>query len=141
MESRAALISIHPEHVERIFSGAKKLEFRRRWTSRSVETLFIYATAPVQRIIGFAKIVRVTQGTPTQLWRLRRGIEGGITKRKLFTYLNGSRKAVAIELKKITLVPGGVDPRLCLGRDFRPPQSFKYLSEREVSHINSAGGS
>ena len=32
MESRAALISIHPEHVERIFSGAKKIEFRRRWT-------------------------------------------------------------------------------------------------------------
>lgn len=140
MENRAVLISIHPEHAEKIFSGAKKLEFRRRWATRSVETLFIYATAPVQRIIGFAKVARVTQGTPNQLWRLTREIEGGITRRKLFTYLNGSRKGVAIELKKITLVPGGVDPGLCLGRDFRPPQSFKYLSKREISQINSAGG-
>ena len=141
MENRVALISIHPEHVERIFSGAKKLEFRRRWTTRSVGTLFIYATAPVQRIVGFAKIARVTQGTPTQLWRLTREIEGGITRRKLLTYLAGSRTGVAIELKKITLVPGGVDPRVCLGRGFRPPQSFKYLSDNQVLQINAHGES
>ena len=139
MESRAALISIHPEHVEKIFSGAKKLEFRRRWTTRSVKTLFIYATAPIQRIVGFAKVARITQGTPTQLWRLARDVDGGISRRKLFTYLGGSRTGVAIELRKITLVPGGTDPRLCLGRDFRPPQSFRYLSEKEISQINSGG--
>ena len=82
MESRAALISIHPEHVERIFSGVKRLEFRRRWTSRSVETLFIYATAPVQRIVGFVKVARVTQGTPTNR-RLTQEGDGGISKSKL----------------------------------------------------------
>ena len=76
MESKAALISIHPKYVEKIFSGAKKLEFRRRWTARSVETLFFYATAPVRRIVGFAKVARVTQGTPTQLWQLARESEG-----------------------------------------------------------------
>ena len=139
MESRAALISIHPEHAEKIFSGSKKLEFRRRWTSRSVKTLFIYATAPVQRIIGFAKIARVTQGTPTQLWRLTQEIDGGISRSKLFAYLGGSRTGVAIELSKVTPMPGGIDPRLCLGRGFRPPQSFRYLSEKEVTQINSGG--
>ena len=25
----------------------------------------------------------------------------------------------------------GIDPRLCFGRGFRPPQSFRYLSERK----------
>ena len=139
MESRAALISVHPEHAEKIFSGTKKLEFRRKWTTRSVKTLFIYATAPVQRIVGFAKVARITHGTPTQLWRLAKEIEGGISRRKLFTYLGGSRTGVAIELRKITLVSGGVDPRLCLGRGFRPPQSFKYLNEKEILQINSGG--
>ena len=137
MDSRTALISIHPEHAEKILSGTKKLEFRRRWTTRSVKTLFIYVTAPVQRIIGFATIARVTQGTPNQLWRLSREIDGGISRRQLFHYFDGSRRGVAIELKKITLVPGGTDPRLCLGSNFRPPQSFRYLSKIEISQIYS----
>jgi len=139
MDSRAVLISIHPEYVEKILLGKKKLEFRRRWTTRPVETLFIYATAPVQHIVGFAKVVRVTQGTPTQLWQLAREIEGGISRRKLFAYLGGSRAGVAIELSKVTLMPAGIDPRLCLGRNFRPPQSFRHLSEKEVLRINLSG--
>lgn len=138
MEDSAALISVHPEYAEKIFSGKKRLEFRRRWTTRSVETLFIYATAPVQRIVGFAKIARVTQGTPTQLWRLTRKVDGGISKSKLFAYFGCKRTGVAIELSKVTLMPGGIDPRLCLGRNFRPPQSFRYLSEKEISQINAS---
>ena len=139
MEHRVALISMHPEYADKILSGEKKLEFRRRWPTHSISTLFIYATAPVQRIVGFAKVARVTQGTPAQLWRLTKDIKGGITRRKLFTYLAGRKTGVAIELKKITLVPGGVDPRVCLGRGFRPPQSFKYLSDSEVLQINTHG--
>ena len=139
MESRTALISIHPEYAEKIFAGEKKFEFRRRWTSRSVETLFIYATVPVQRIVGFAKIARVTQGTPTQLWRLTHQVNGGFSKSKLFAYFGSSKTGVAIELSKVTPMPGGIDPRLCLGRGFRPPQSFRYLSEKEILQINSGG--
>lgn len=127
---------MHPEYADKILAGEKKLEFRRRWPTRSINILFIYATAPVQRIVGFAKVARVTQGSPTQLWRLTKDIKGGITRRKLFTYLAGRKTGVAIELKKITLLPGGVDPRVCLGRGFRPPQSFRYLSDREVLKIN-----
>jgi predicted transcriptional regulator len=139
MESKIVLLSIHPEYAGKIISGAKRLEFRRKWPATSVETVFIYATAPIQRIVGYAEVARVTQGTPSQLWRLTRRIQGGITKRKLFTYFNGSKGGVAIELKKVTAVPGGVDPRVCLGRKFRPPQSFKYLSAKQVTRINAYG--
>ena len=104
-----------------------------------METLFLYVTAPVQRIVGFAKVARVTKGTPAQLWQLTKIVDGGISRRKLFTYLDGSRTGVAIELRQITLVPGGTDPRLCLGPNFRPPQSFRYLSKKEISQINSGG--
>jgi predicted transcriptional regulator len=139
MPTRAALISIHPAHAEKIFSGTKKLEFRRRWTTRSVTTLFIYATAPIQRIVGFATIAGITQGTPSQLWRLSRQLDGGVSRRELFAYLDGTRTGVAIELKNITPLPGGTDPRLCLGRNFRPPQSFRYLSEKEIVQITPDG--
>jgi len=140
MEHSIALISIHPEYADKILSGEKRLEFRRRWSTRTIKTLFIYATAPVQRIVGFAKVAQVTQGTPTELWRLTKSIKGGITRRKLFTYLAGRKTGVAIELKKVTLIPGGVDPKVCLGRGFHPPQSFKYLSAKEVLQITEQSG-
>lgn len=139
MEGKAVLISIRPNYVKKIFSGEKKIEFRRRWPTQPVETLFIYATAPIQRIVGLAKVVRVTQGTPTQLWNLAKEIGSGISRRKLFAYLNGSRKGVAIELGKFKPVPGGIDPRLCFGPGFRPPQSYRYLKEDEILLIKLGG--
>lgn len=138
MDSNAALISIQPEFAKKILTGEKKLEFRRRWTPREVKTLVIYATAPVQRIVGFATVVGVTQGSPTQLWQLTRRCDGGITKPRLFAYLKNSQTAVAIELSKVTRLPGGVDPWCCLGPDFRPPQSFRYLSQSELALITLA---
>ena len=138
MDSNAALISIQPEFATKILTGEKKLEFRRRWTPREVKTLVIYATAPVQRIVGFATVVGGTQGTPTQLWQLTRRCDGGITRPRLFAYLKNSPTAVAIELSKIKRLPGGIDPWRCLGRDFRPPQSFRYLSQNELTLIASA---
>ncbi len=138
MDSSAALISIQPEYATKILAGKKKLEFRRRWTARTVTTLVIYATAPVQLIVGFATVAAVTQGTPTQLWQLARRCDGGITKPRLFEYLKNSPTAVAIELAKITRLPGGIDPWRCLGPDFRPPQSFRYLNQNELAQITSA---
>lgn len=138
MESSTALISIHPEYALRILEGSKKLEFRRRWTNRSVSTLVIYATAPIKRIVGFAQVAGVTQGTPTELWRLTKRVDGGISKAKLLAYLGGSKKGVAIELRKIRALPGGIDPRMCLGSAFRPPQSFRYLNKEEVFRLTSA---
>jgi predicted transcriptional regulator len=138
MDNSAALISIQPEYATKILAGEKKLEFRRRWTARTVKTLVIYATAPVQRIVGLATVAGVTQGTPTQLWQLTKRCDGGITKPRLFAYLKNSPTAVAIELSKITRLPGGIDPWRCLGPDFRPPQSFRYLSQNELALITSA---
>lgn len=138
MVSSTVLISIQPEYAKKILSGEKKLEFRRRWTPRSVKTLVIYATAPIQRIVGFATVAGVTQGTPSELWDLTRQCEGGISKPKLLAYLKNSRTGVAIELSKVTSVPGGIDPWICLGRGFRPPQSFRYLSQDELARITSA---
>ncbi len=139
MGDNTVLISIHPEYADMILAGEKKFEFRRRWTARPVKSLFIYATTPIQRIVGFAKVVRVEQGTPTQLWQLTRKTNAGISRRKLFDYLKGSKTAVAIELGKITPIHGLVDPRKCLGRGFRPPQSFRYLSQDEIIKINING--
>ena len=137
MESKTVLISIHPKHAGKILLGEKKIEFRRRWTTQPVKALFLYATAPIQRIVGLVTVVRVTQDTPTQLWELAKKIESGMSRRQLFSYLRGCKKGVAIQLDKMQTFQKGVDPRKCLGHGFRPPQSFRYLTEDEIIKINS----
>ncbi len=135
MVSKSALISIHPEYADKILSGEKNLEFRRKWAVQPVDTLYIYATAPVQRIVGSASVKQVISGSKNCLWNLSKEKKGGISRRKLFTYLNGVETGVAIELGNTTQFSVNIDPILALRKDFRPPQSFRYLSPTEVNKI------
>jgi predicted transcriptional regulator len=127
----AALISIHPAYVAKIISGEKRVEFRRSWAAVPVDYLAIYATAPVKRIVAFVEVGRVVRGSKTRLWEISREEGGGITRRKLFAYLDGKKEAVALELKRSVQLATGVDPLDIFGPDFRPPQSFRYLTNDE----------
>jgi len=140
MEDRAVLISIHPEYVNKILSGEKRLEFRRSWTSIPVKLLVIYATSPVQRIVALAEIKQVYVGPKTKLWNLSQKMGGGgISRRKLFSYLAGKKNPVAIELAEVQEIPGGLDPKELYGKDFRPPQSFCYLNKDAYLQIMKCG--
>lgn len=129
--ANAALISIHPGYVEKIVSGEKRLEFRRSWAALPVDYLVIYATAPVKRIVAFAEIGQTHRGSKSSLWRLSQLEGGGISRRKLFAYLDGKKDAVALELKRNFRLVNEVDPLDVFGPAFRPPQSFRYLAREE----------
>lgn len=135
VKSRAALISIHPSHVEKIISGEKRLEFRRNWAASPVDMLVIYATSRVRQVVAVAEIKNVFRGSRTNLWNLAKTTGGGISRRKLFAYLQGKKNAFAIELVRVKSITGGLDPALLFGRDFRPPQSFRYLTEEEYAKL------
>lgn len=140
MEASAALISIHPAYVEKILSGEKRLEFRRGWAKAEVNLLVIYATAPVQRVVAVAQLGQVLRGTKSRLWELARAHGGGISRRKLFAYMEGKKHGVALELLRRRRIVGGIDPRSLFGDEFRPPQSFRYLSQGELSLLSERLG-
>ena len=126
-----ALISIHPGYVDKIISGEKKLEFRRSWASSYVNYLAIYATSPIKKIVAFAEIGQVIRGSKTKLWGLSQQKGGGISRRKLFEYLAGKKEAVALELKRKIQLEKEIDPTDIFGDVFHPPQSFRYLTDKE----------
>jgi predicted transcriptional regulator len=97
MESRAALISIHPNYAQKIVSGEKRVEFRRCWAVHPVHSVLVYATFPTQRFVAIAEIKRITFACPTKLWKISKSVGGGISREKLFEYLIGKDEAVAIE--------------------------------------------
>ena len=135
MEDKAVLISIHPDYVNKILSGEKLLEFRRSWTAIPAKLLVIYATSPMQRIVALAVIKQVHVGSKTKLWKLSQKIGGGISRRKLFSYLANKKNPVAIELAGVQKIPCVLDPKKLFGKDFRPPQSFCYLNNNAYLQI------
>ena len=48
------LLSINPEHVENIFNGNKKYEYRKIKCKEKVDKIIIYSTAPIMQVVGEA---------------------------------------------------------------------------------------
>jgi predicted transcriptional regulator len=136
MQSKTALISIHPEHVAKILSGEKRLEFRRVWATRPLDRLLIYSTTPTKRLVAVANIKQTIMASPNALWSAARKIGGGVTRQQLFNYLDGKQTAFALELSKVNVLGDGFHPSIVFGRGFHAPQSFRYLRESEEGKLN-----
>lgn len=135
-----ALISIHPVHVEKILSGEKNLEFRRVWPARTISTLVVYATHPEQRLAAVVQVAGIVRASKTALWQVATSEGGGITRQALSNYLIGKEEGVAIRLGKRFNLGSDVLPKKVFGASFRPPQSFRYLSETEKRKMRTLLG-
>ena len=119
------LLSIKPEYAEKIFDGTKKYEFRRSvFKNRNVKTVVVYASSPVQRVIGEFEIDTILNDELRQLWNDTKDYSG-ISENFFFEYFNNKEKGYAIKIKKTKLYKNS----LSLKDDFNatPPQSFMYL--------------
>jgi predicted transcriptional regulator len=120
------LLSINPNHVENIFSGAKTYEYRRKiFTRPGVSTVLIYCTRPVAKLVGEFEIARILRDNPRKLWR--RTHEGsGITKEFFERYFDGVDIAYALEIGEVRKFPISIRPTEMF-ENFHPPQSYMYV--------------
>jgi len=119
------LLSIKPEFAERIFDGSKKYEFRRSiFKNPNITTVVVYASSPVQRVIGEFEIETVLRDSPQTLWKKTKK-HSGITEEFFFDYFSEREEGFAIKVKKTRRFR---KPR-CLrsSYDVSPPQSFCYV--------------
>lgn len=119
------LLSIKPEFAERIFDGSKKFEFRRSiFKNPNITTVVVYASSPVQRVIGEFEIEMVLRASPQTLWKKTKK-HSGITEEFFFDYFSEREEGFAIKVKKTRRFR---KPR-CLrsSYDVSPPQSFCYV--------------
>lgn len=62
-------LSIRPNFCKMIFSGQKKYEYRKRVFTRSdVDKVYIYATKPICRIVGYFTIDTVIEDKKSYMW-------------------------------------------------------------------------
>lgn len=51
------LMSINPEHVNNIMSGKKVYEFRKVKCKKKIDSIVIYSTSPIMKIVGEAEVI------------------------------------------------------------------------------------
>lgn len=135
-ESEVLVISLHPEHANKILAGQKKLEFRRVWAKKSVKAVVIYSTVPVKKIVAIAYVKQVHSGSRNRLWLLAKSLGGGLSRRALYAYFEGKKKGYAIEFEYIKKFKSGINPETIF-ENFRAPQSFAYLDQMKFIELEN----
>lgn len=119
------MLSIKPQYVRSILGGSKRYEFRKVKCRADIDTIVIYATAPLMQVVGEVEVNGVIEDCPEQVWRLTSDFSG-ISKAFFDQYYGHATRAVAYRLGKVHQYS---HPRRLqdLGVS-SAPQSFVYLS-------------
>ena len=118
------LLSIKPEYVNKIISGKKTYEFRKKLPKLPVETIIIYSTAPYCKIIGEVQIKGTITDTVSKIWNDTKG-NAGISHKKYLQYFKNKKIANAFVLGEVKLYNEKKELS-----DFgikHAPQSFVYI--------------
>ena len=121
------LLSVRPQFAEAIVQRKKKYEVRRVvFKRRDVDRVYIYSTSPVSKIVGSFEVEDVIEDSPEGIWNACHN-DLAISEIDFFKYFEGSAIGFAIKIANTLRFDNPLDPHSII-EDFRPPQSFCYLS-------------
>ena len=118
------LMSIKPEYVNKIFTGEKKYEYRKRICKEKINKIIVYASSPVQKVVGELIVKQVLCDKKENIWNKTK-MYGGIDKNKYDKYYENCNTAVAYEIEKAILYKKSKELK-----DYgikAAPQSYVYI--------------
>lgn len=131
------LISIKPEFVDLIFNGTKTVELRRSLPKNIAHNseIVIYASSPIQSIVGRAFVKKIEAGKPRILWQ-KVGCRTGVSLDHFNTYFDGKEQGYGLILEKIERFQNPISLSFLRDKfDFSPPQSFMYARKELMECI------
>ena len=121
------LLSIKPKFSNKILSGEKKYEFRKRKPKQTSNKVYIYESNPTKQIVGWFIYNRILTGSPIEIWEKCRHL-GGIERESFFQYCNGNHIIHAFEIKTSFRFELPINPYQLI-HGFSPPQDFQYFND------------
>ncbi|MGN0711806.1 MAG: hypothetical protein ACI4LO_08590 [Anaerovoracaceae bacterium] len=120
------ILPIKEEYIEKIFSGEKRVEYRKCLCKKDISNIYMYATSPVCKVVGEVKVLGKMILPKEDMWERTEKISG--TEKSYFDkYFNNYSNASAYKLgesiryeKGKKLIEFGIDYTI---------QSFKYIEE------------
>lgn len=137
MENKNVLLSIKPEFALQIIEGKKTIELRRKFPTEKVIGGFavIYASSPLQKIIGYALIENVSFLAIDKIWH-QYGKQSKVQKDFFAQYYSNLSHGLAVHLKQPLPLKRQVSLKELKDRyGILPPQSYRYLSEEVLRAI------
>ncbi len=120
------LLSINPEHVEKIFNGIKQYEYRKIKCRKDVEKIIIYSTYPIMKVVGEANVEKTLEDTPKNIWKITEKYSG--TSMDFYNeYFKDKEKAIAYKL--IDVEKYSRPKELSEYGIKHSPQSFLYIDD------------
>ena len=109
-----------------ILSGQKKYEYRKKIFTRSdVDKVYIYATKPICRIVGYFTVDKVIEDKKSYMWE-KTYRDSGITKEYFDAYFKNCNTAYAIKIREVVKLGNPIDPKIVI-KNFHAPQNFMYV--------------
>ena len=112
------LMSIKTEYTNKILDKIKLYELRKKPFNENVDTVIIYSSGKVKKVVGEFKIEKIIKDSPDNIWNLGEDVLG-IDKKSFYEYFKHSKYAYAIKYN----IPKDLS-------DFgikKAPQSFCYI--------------
>lgn len=118
------LMSIKTEYANKILVKIKLYELRKKPFKENVNTVIIYSSGKVKKVVGEFKIDEIIKDSPDNIWNLGEKVLG-INKKSFYEYFKNSEFAYAIKIKDVIKYDIPKDLK-----DFgikKAPQSFCYI--------------
>lgn len=123
----SVLLSVKPRFANAILDGTKRFEFRRAvFSSPHVRRIVLYASSPIQKVVGEFILGDIITMRPHALWAATGG-GAGVARSYFNEYFHGRAEGHALKVEKPRRYRKPLDLRQHFGIH-RPPQSFCYLA-------------
>jgi predicted transcriptional regulator len=125
------VLSIKPEYATKIIAGEKTVELRRRFPLGTVTgaVAYVYATVPIQAVIGWATIAEVQLLPVATIWEKYKSV-AHITSSDFQDYFGELTDGCVIVLEQPRALSSPVNLKsLKEHLKFVPPQSYCYADE------------
>lgn len=132
--SKFLFISVKPEYAYKIINKLKTIELRKNRPNVEIgDYVLIYATVPVKTVIGFGKIKKIIETSPSIMWE-ENATKLGIDKISFDKYYEDSNKSIGIEISSICKFKVGFSLKEIkkLHPSFSPPQTYRYISNLQA---------
>lgn len=118
------LMPIKPKYVDGIIKGTKKFEFRKIKAKRKVDSIMIYETSPVMKVVAEVSVENILMDHPQSLWN-KTSEFAGIAKEDYDDYFKDNNNAIAYALGEV-IVYDQPKELIEFGLSYYP-QSYVYI--------------
>jgi len=119
----SCILPIYPCYCDKIFSGVKIYEFRKKPLRVKTQCCIVYETTPTSKVVGYFKIDEIYVGPLDSVWSLASD-HGGLTWKDFERYYCGCDVGVAIRISSPCRLDAPINP-LTIG--LTAPQSYIYI--------------